>query len=307
VSTLIADIGGTNTRCALAGPDGPMQLQHFNNQEFSDAAALLQHYLGNLSAADQPQAAALAVAAPVRNDTVQMTNLHWTIEATDLRQSLGFQALTLLNDFEALACALPVLTDTQVRQIGAGQPDPAGTKVVIGPGTGLGMSALVPNPDGWRALPGEGGHASLAANNAQEAAIISQARERYGHCSAERLISGPGLSLIHELLHGGSPIPTEQLGALITAEDPAACASFALFCDLLGTAAADAALMLGAFGGVYIGGGIATRYTERFCASGFRQRFTAKGRYADYLNAIPTYLILADDPTLIGLCTLAAA
>jgi len=306
MSLLIADIGGTNTRCALAGPDGPVQQQHFRNQDFPSAAALLDHYLGNLAAADRPQAAALAVAAPVRNDTVQMTNLHWSINAGELRDALGLHTLTLLNDFEALACALPVLDDTQVRQIGTGQPDPAGTKIVIGPGTGLGMSALVREADGWRALAGEGGHASLAANSAQEAAIINKARERYGHCSIERLVSGPGLSLIHELLHGGEPLPPEQLGELISSGDPSVCASFALFCDLLGTAAADAALMLGAFGGVYIGGGIAPRHEERFCSSGFRRRFTTKGRYADYLNTIPTYLILAPNPTLIGLWTLAA-
>jgi len=304
VNTLIADMGGTNTRCALAGPDGPVQLKRFSNQDFPSAAALLDHYLASLPVADRPQAAALAVAAPVHHDTVQMTNLHWTINAGELRNSLGLQTLTLLNDFEALACALPVLSDTQLRQIGAGQADPDGTKVVIGPGTGLGMSALVRGPDGWHALAGEGGHASLAANNAQEADIINKAREAYGHCSIERLVSGPGLSLIHELLHGGDSLPPEQLGDLISSDDSAACASFAMFCELLGTAAADAALMLGAFGGVYIGGGIPPRHDEKFCTSGFRQRFTDKGRYADYLNGIPTYLILADDPTLIGLCTL---
>ncbi|MGI9330086.1 MAG: glucokinase [Gammaproteobacteria bacterium] len=306
MSLLIADIGGTNTRCALAGPDGPEQRQHFSNQDFPSAAALLDHYLGSLAVADRPKAAALAVAAPVRNDTVQMTNLHWSINAGELRTALGLQTLKLLNDFEALACALPALSDTQVHQIGGGQPDPRGTKVVIGPGTGLGMSTLVRNADGWRALAGEGGHASLAASNAQETAIISKVRERYGHCSIERLVSGPGLSLIHELLHGEESLLPEQIGELITSGNTAACASFDLFCELLGTAAADAALMLGAFGGVYIGGGIAPHHDERFCASGFRRRFTAKGRYADYLNAIPTYLIKAPDPTLIGLCTLAA-
>ena len=177
--------------------------------------------------------------------------------------------------------------------------------MVLGPGTGLGVASLLPLPGGWQALPGEGGHVTLAAEDEQEERIIGLARAHYGHCSAERLLSGPGLSFLHGALHGGARLAPETIGARFAAGDAAAAATFSVFFRLLGSVAGNLALTLGAFGGVYIGGGIVPRYTQAFAASEFRPRFEAKGRYRDYLRAIPTWLITATYPTLAGLAAFA--
>jgi glucokinase len=301
VSALIADVGGTNTRCAIAGPSAPEQVRHFQNSRFPGLAALLAVYLADLPPASRPTCALLAVAAPVRGDRVRMTNLGWSFSVDGLRGELALDAVTVLNDFEAQAYALPVLEPGALLQIGAGQRDPAAAMGVLGPGTGLGVATLVPMPGGWRALPGEGGHVSLAPNSPREDRVISETRHRFGHCSAERLVSGPGLTLLHELLHGEANVPAAELGARIGKHEATALASFDMFCELLGTVAANLALTIGAFGGVYIAGGILPRHAEAFAASGFRARFEAKGRYAGYLASIPTYLVTADEPGLTGL------
>jgi glucokinase len=188
-----------------------------------------------------------------------------------------------------------------VERIGRGEPEPDKPKVVLGPGTGLGVAALFPVDGKWCAVGGEGGHVSLAASDEREAEIVSRIQKKYGHCSAERLISGPGLALLHELLHGTGVVSAEEVGNLATGGNPGAQESLELLFLFLGTIAANLALTLGAFGGVYIGGGIIPKHAERFASSGFRERFEAKGRYRDYLGSIPTYLITAKHPTLTGL------
>ena len=301
MTTLIADIGGTNTRCALVGPDGPVNCRRYANSDFSDPAALLRSYLDALATAPDGIDATLAIAAPVSDDRLQMTNLDWSTSLVELREQLGARELQVLNDFEALAWALPFLSADDLLQIGPGEPEPRAPRAVLGPGTGLGVGSLVPAGDGWVAIPGEGGHVSLAACSAAEEQLIRKARERFGHCSAERLLSGSGLTLIHALLHEGDALTPEQLGERISAGDPQAVASFGMFCELLATVAADLALTLGAFGGIYLGGGILPRHADAFAASNFRARFTDKGRYANYLAKIPTCLITAEEPTLRGL------
>jgi glucokinase len=301
VNALIADIGGTNTRCAIAGPAGPERVRHFQNEGFTGPAALLADYLADLPRDAKPNRALLAVAGPVRGDRVQMTNRDWAFKASELGGELGLDAVAVLNDFEAQAYALPMLTPAGLIRIGAGQGDPAAPKGVLGPGTGLGVATLLPMAGGWRALPGEGGHVSLAPSTDREEQVISDARRRFGHCSAERLISGPGLSLLHELLHGERNIPAAELGERVGAQEPRALASFGMFCELLGTVAGNLALTVGALGGIYIAGGILPRHAGAFAASGFRARFEAKGRYAGYLASIPTLLITAAEPGLTGL------
>ncbi len=230
-----------------------------------------------------------------------MINIDWRVVAGDIKERLGFDELALLNDFEALARALPELCGEDLLKTGGGHSEAGKPKVVLGPGTGLGVAGLIPVANGWRAISGEGGHVSLAPADQREAEIILRVQEKYGHCSAERLISGPGLTLLHTLLHEAGDIAAEEIGRLATAGDPQANASLEFFFRLLGTIAADLALTMGAFGGVYIGGGIIPRHAEKFAASGFRERFEAKGRYRDYLSSIPTYLITAKHPALKGL------
>ena len=306
MNCLLADIGGTNTRCAVTRADGAIEkIESFKNSNFSDPGSLLGTYIDTLAASERPDKAALAVAAPIRGDTVNMINIDWQFSARGLQDQLGVKQLHLLNDFEALASALPDFGNNDLMQIGSGTSETSKPKAVIGPGTGLGVAGLIPVNSGWRAISGEGGHVSLPAANQEEARIILRVQERYGHCSAERLISGPGLSLLDSILHESEAIPAVEIGRRAAAGDRQANASLEVFFQLLGSVAANLALTLGAFGGVYIGGGIIPQHAEKFAASGFRERFEAKGRYGDYLGSIATYLIVAKYPTLAGLAACA--
>ena len=218
-----------------------------------------------------------------------------------MQAQLGLQHFDILNDFEALATGLTSLGDDALIQVGTGKILPNKPKAVIGPGTGLGVAVLIPVDGAWKAISGEGGHVTLAASDDQEARIIARIRERFGHCSAERLLSGPGLSLLHSALHDCQISDAAEIAQLAENGNRQAEQSFEIFFRLLGTVSANLALTVGAFGGVYIGGGIIPRHAEKFAASGFRQRFCAKGRYGNYLDSIPTFLIIAEHPTLTGL------
>jgi glucokinase len=239
-----------------------------------------------------------------------MINIDWQFSTESLRQSLRMDRLQMLNDFEALAIGLPNLESGDLMQIGGGESVPDNPKAVLGPGTGLGVASLIPVPGGWQAVSGEGGHVTLPAVTPQEAGLIAGIRDRFGHCSAERLLSGPGLELLHATLHApaastASEITASDITALAESGDEQARETLNVFFEFFGTVTANLALTVGAFGGVYIGGGIIPRHTERFAESGFRHRFEAKGRYGDYLKSIPTYLIIAEHPTLIGLAAAA--
>jgi glucokinase len=301
---LIADIGGTNTRCAISRIDGhlvPENLQTFTNSDFPSLGRLLADYLDSLNPEQRPDRGVLAVAAPIRDDKVRMINIDWQFSSRELQRELGLQYFEILNDFEALAIGLVHLDDDTLLQIGSGSIAPDKPKAVIGPGTGLGVALLIPSEGTWKAVSGEGGHITLPAFDDEEAVLIARIRERFGHCSAERLISGPGLSLLHSALHGGAEIDTVEIARQAEHGDPDAEHSFEVFFRLLGTVSANLALTVGAFGGVYIGGGIIPKHAEKFAVSGFRRRFCAKGRYGDYLESIPTFLITAEHPTLTGL------
>ncbi len=303
MSCLLADIGGTNTRCAITRAAGPIEkIRTFSNDDFPNVVTLLSKYMRSLDADERPQSGLFAVAAPIQSDQVHMINIDWRFSATELQRELEFKNLKLLNDFEALAYALPILSDDDLRQIGAGEKLDGKPMVVLGPGTGFGAAGLVPMANGgWHTVSGEAGHITMAASDEKEVSLISHARNRFGHCSVERLISGPGLSFLHSALHETSSLDATEIGKLAIEDDPKAQDSLDTLFNLLGTVAADLALTFGAFGGVYIGGGMIPRHAERFIASGFRNRFEDKGRYRDYLRSIPTFLIVAEQPTLAGL------
>lgn len=305
--SLIADIGGTNTRCAIADGAGSHESTLvFKNRDFTGLAELLKSYLDSLPADQRPRSSVLAIAAPIRGEDVRMINIDWQYSVTDLKRELGFDDLRILNDWEALAIALPALSDAQLTRVGDGEQQAGKPKVAIGPGTGLGVASLIPVDGGWKAVSGEGGHVTLAASNDDEARVIARVRDDYGHCSAERLISGPGMSYLHRLLHEtGDQLTPKRIAELADAGDRAARQTLEMFFRLFGTVAANLALTIGAFGGVYIGGGVIRRNTEQFAKSGFRERFEAKGRYGNYLKSIPTYVIDADEPALIGLAEFA--
>ncbi len=304
----MADIGATTTRCALLDDKGhELAPEIFENADFTGVEGVLRIYLEHRRESDRPSRAALAVAAPILDDEVQMVNIGWRFSQTALKQALGLKRLQVVNDFAANAWALPQLGAGDVVQIGGGTSVPRTTLATLGPGSGLGVSALVPATDGWTVMSGEGGHISMPAATREEQDVIALLRDRFdGHCSAERLLSGPGLVNLYvalaELVGRGQPtVMPEDVTNLAKQGEPLARKTLAMFFAMLGTVAANLAVLTGARGGVYIAGGIVPRLVDELQKSEFRARFEAKGRYRQYLAAIPTLVITAPLPAFRGL------
>jgi glucokinase len=303
----MADIGATNTRCALLDDKGQeLAPEIFENVDFTGVAGVLRVYLDHRRASDRPTRAALAVAAPIGGDEVQMVNIGWRFSQKALSEELNLKRLQVVNDFAAIAWGLPLLKPADVVRVGGGESVPRSTVAALGPGSGLGVSALVPAADSWAVLSGEGGHVSMPAATREEQDVIALLRDRFdGHCSAERVLSGPGLVNLYvalaELAGRGQPtVNPEDVTNLAKQGEPLARKTLAMFFAMLGTIAANLAVTTGAHGGVYIAGGIVPRLVEQLHKSEFRARFEAKGRYRDYLKAIPTYLITAPLPAFRG-------
>jgi len=314
---LVADIGGSNARFGwVCGPGGAVEhIRVLPVQDFAGPTEAAQHYLSGLGAvlgqAARPQCAGIAVATTVDADEVVFTNSPWRFSQQGFRAAIGVDALHMFNDFAALAHALPSLGAGQMRAWGSELPQPQGCLAVIGPGTGLGVAGLLQTRGGWVTLPSEGGHATLAAAEGFEAEVLAHARGQFPHVSAERLLSGIGLPLLHASVQAVLGLPAASgMEALLSAErilelglagtDPVCERSLALFCAMLGGFAGNVALILGARGGVYVAGGIVPRLGEFFFRSAFRERFEAKGRLAPYLAAIPTVLITDTFAALTG-------
>jgi glucokinase len=304
----MADIGATNTRCALLDDKGQeLAPESFDNADFTGVAGVLRVYLDHRRASDRPTRAALAVAAPIGGDEVQMVNIDWRFSQKALKEELDLKRLQIVNDFAAIAWGLPLLTPGDVVRVGGGESVPRRTIAALGPGSGLGVSALVPAADSWAVMTGEGGHVAMPAATREEQDVIARLRERFdGHCSAERVLSGPGLVNLYvalaELAGRGTPTVTpEDVTNLAKQGEPLARKTLAMFFAMLGTIAADLAVTTGAHGGVYIAGGIVPRLIDQLHKSEFRARFEAKGRYRDYLAAIPTHVITAPLPAFRGL------
>ena len=308
---LLADIGGTNARFAWqAAPAADIDHQQtLACADHPSLAAAIAAYLGG-QGLPTPAACAIAIATPITGDLVRMTNHHWAFSIDELKTRCGFERLRVLNDFSALALALPGLSPDDLRQVGGAAPVRDSAIALIGPGTGLGVSGLLPDGrGGWVALQGEGGHATLAPRSAREEQVLQHIERVYGHASGERVVSGQGLVDIHRALttiNGSETAADECTPAAIvargTAGNDALCReTLDLFSAFLGTAAGNLALTLGARGGVYIGGGIVPRLGELFAQSAFRARFEAKGRFSHYLSQIPVQLIVArQSPALLG-------
>jgi glucokinase len=245
------------------------------------------------------------VATAVGGDWVDFTNSNWAFSRTALQQELDLQALLVLNDFEALALSLPRLGPLQLKAEGP-LPTPKGTLAVIGPGTGMGVAGVRETPQGWLALAGEGGHATLAPADDFESELLRHVRLQFDHVSAERLLSGIGLPVLHGAVaavlgHNVPALASEDIVEQgLSRSDPVCERTVASFCALLGGFAGSVALTLGARGGVYIGGGIVPRLGRRFFESDFRERFEAKGRFRPYLEAIPTAVIVDTLAALSG-------
>ncbi len=312
---LLADIGATNARFALARRGrNPYAFHVLRTKEYGGPAPAIAAYLGRKSRSGRPQNAVIAVAGPVAGDRVKFTNAPWAFSISDLKRASNIDDLHVLNDFEALAWALPALAGPDIRKFGRGRRDIGASRVVFGPGTGLGVACFIPPaqapPHPALAVASEGGHMSIAAGTPRERALIEALGKRFGHVSAERVISGPGLRYIYEALAAidgvDAPDPASFGVAAVTrrarsGRDPLAAETMAIFSALAGSFAGNLALGFGARGGVYLAGGVIPRLGPLFDLRAFRRRFVDKGRYHDWLAAIPTYLILHPHQTMVGL------
>lgn len=307
---LIADIGGTNARFALLDQGGRRDERVLACADYPDLVAAVEHYLrevGANDAASRPLESAMAIAGPITGDVIRMTNHVWQFSAAQTRQRLKLQRLIFMNDFTALAMAVRHLPNSDLEPVGEGRPIQGAPIALLGPGTGLGVSGLIPAGGHWIALQGEGGHVTLSVMNEREIAVLKQLHQRFSHVSAERVLSGAGLVNLYDALcaiEGVVPDPLTPPDVTRRAME-ASCRicleAISMFCALLGTFSGNLVLTLGAAGGLYIGGGIVPQLRRLFISSHFRDRFEDKGRYADYLASVPTFIIHTPLPALIGL------
>jgi len=309
---LIADIGGTNARFALSDLDATTPLlrdvQPLRCADFASLQHACEHYLASVG--ERPQQAAIAVACPVNTDEIRLTNRAWSFSRRELEAALGLERLLMLNDFGAVAWAVPALqAGDAVHLYGPATLPPQGPVTVIGPGTGLGVALLVGDAaSGWRVIETEGGHVSFAPIGAEEQAIARWLDSLHGRTSNERVLCGTGLAQIDAVLRhpdrpaGTPPVlrePAEVVALALEGHDHAARRALARFCAVLGSVAGDAALIHGARS-VVIAGGIVPRFVPFLRSSAFRERFLAKGRFAAYLESIALHVVTHPQPGLLG-------
>lgn len=311
---LLADIGATYARFAIEHEPGVFeQRRTLRCDAYPDFVSALRDYLSQLTLPADHQAVrhgAIAIANPVAGDVVRMTNYRWEFSIEATREAVGFDTLLVVNDFTALAMGLPYLAPQDLRQVGTGRARERSVIGLVGAGSGLGVSGLIPVEDGWVSLASEGGHVGFSPQSAREVYVLEFAWRQYAHVSAERLMSGSGLELIHRALSARADRAAETLAApeitrrALGGECPICAETLEVFCEMLGGFAANVAVTLGAYGGLYIGGAIVPRLGDYFDRSGFRARFEAMGRLGGLVAEIPTYVITAETPTLTGTSTI---
>jgi glucokinase len=305
---LLADIGGTRARFALLRDSRLDPIDTLSTRDYASAIDGIRQFLRRRHI-DDVDCAVIAAAGPVEHGRCSLTNASWILDREELTKALGLRTVTIVNDVEALGWAVPHLTASDVAVIGRDTEAPAGPVALIAPGTGLGMACFIPGSE--RVLASEGGHATLAVTDEEEAAIVDVLRRRHGHVSAERVLSGGGLANLHDALselqgeRTTPPPPEEITRAAIEGRSPTARRALDMFCAFLGSVAGDVALTFGARGGVLIAGGIVPRIVDHLRGSAFRERFEGKGRLSGYLARIPTKVVIRRDPAFLGLAALA--
>jgi glucokinase len=316
--TLLGDIGGTTARFAVLTGDALGPIDHLAVARHRSLADAITDYCKSRREHAEIDAAVLDVAGPIECGRATLVNSGWVIDGAELQGAFGFKSVRLINDFEAVAHALPHLTADDVKPVVSGKtrekPPPGEsleTMTVLGPGTGLGMAGLVHRDGRAIVIPTEGGHTTLPGVTAREDAVIVRLRERFGHASAERALSGPGLENLHAAIAAidGATVPPRTAAEItqraLDGSCPVCAAAVDMFCAMLGTIAGDLALMFRARGGVYIAGGIAPRIADVLARSEFRARFVAKGRFQPYMEEIPVAIIVNPDSAFLGLKALA--
>lgn len=305
---LVADIGGTNARFALADEkDGNISVrdaQSFRAEDFETVRDAADAYLESVG--EKASRACLAAAGPIMNDEVDFTNSHWRLSAKEIKDALSLSEVRIVNDFYALASGVSHLPDDASVEVKAGKGEPTAPTLVIGPGTGLGQALIVPTKAGLRVISTEGGHVTFAPRTDEEFEVMKFIAKEHPRVSVERLLSGRGLVNIHRALCAIENTPRVSLqaneitAAAIDGTYPIAGKAVDMFCALLGRVAGDAVLGTGARGGVVLGGGILPKIKEIFLASKFIERFLDKGRMRDYVDTAPVRLIVKDRAALYG-------
>ncbi|WP_159997556.1 glucokinase [Roseomonas sp. 18066] len=301
---LIGDIGGTNARFALCRAGGlPEAERKLPVEDHAGLVEAAQAYLEGRAVEE----AVLAVATPVLGDAIAFTNSPWRFSIQAAERALGLRKLTIINDFVAQAAAIPLLEARDMVVLQAGEARPRRPRLVIGPGTGLGVAFLQEDSSGrHQILPSEGGHASFAPQDGLQAEILKRMRKLHGgHVSQERLVSGPGLLEIAQIL-------AEMEGVVLTLEssrdvsdqaqkgEPVCAQAVTLFCEMLGAVAGNLALSLLTEGGVYVAGGLCRTLGPLLDGAAIRRGFAAKGRFEGYLKALPMWQVLRPHTGLLG-------
>ncbi|MEM1044725.1 MAG: glucokinase [Pseudomonadota bacterium] len=308
---LLADIGGTNARFGLlAEPEADLSVigvvQTADHAGFEAAA---RHVLANHT--ERPRSLLLAFAGPITDGPMALTNCPWIIDPASIVRHLQAERVVCLNDFEALSLCLPYLPSTGVSQIGDPLPLGAGSKVVLGPGTGLGVCGLAATRRGWQSRPAEAGHVGFGPTGADQRAIWPVLERSVDLVTAEHVLSGPGLLRLHQALaecRAGSAAALDDpaaVTALAEAGDRTAQDSIALFMALFARFSRDMALTFMAEGGVYLAGGVAVRLAHAIVADAFRREFEAGPVHVDLLRRIPVCLVTDPFPAFLGLSELA--
>jgi glucokinase len=306
---LVTDIGGTNARFALAslGDAGRViREQHRPVDAFDSFASAAEAYLREHAPEGGIRLGMIAVASPTTGDAIKLTNSAWHFSLEETRRTLGFEALYAINDFAANSWAIADLDKGQFTPLGGPDkvPDGQGAFAVVGPGTGLGVGAILRGAGGTAVISSEGGHADFAPVSDEEIEIFAWLRKHYHRISYERLLCGPGLLNIYHAIGGAQSVTDPEQITGGKAQDKLAAQAIRIFCEVLGSFAGNAALTFGAWGGVYIAGSLLKPMKEELLAGGFRARFDDKGRFGKELAKVPTLLV--DEPAL-GLIGAAAA
>ena len=308
MTRLLADIGGTHVRFALTDDGLPRDASTLLTIDFPDVVAAARSYLDSRPV----KTGVFAVNGPVDGDLIHPTNTPWQpFSRQAVAAALGLERLVAINDFVAQALAMPRLDAAERILLGGGEPLPGRPIAVMGPGTGLGVAGLIPGSTGWQPLPSEGGHVSFAPHDEVEAAVFNLLSRRFDHVSNERLLAGPGLvnmaSALAELEGRtlGDLEPRDVVERARAGSCPFCVETIRRYPRMLGSAAGDLALTLLARGGVFIAGGVCGRLGSLFDAASFREGFVSKGRFRDFLEPIPTWIVTRTDTGLMGAAALA--
>lgn len=301
---LVADIGGTNARFAIADKGNICEEKVLAVKDFNHPRDAIQTYFDSINITVKQ--GCLAVACPVHTNPIQLTNSHWQFFPDTLSNELNFKKLKIINDFTALSLAVPLMQDKDIIKFGGGSVIPEKPIGVLGPGTGLGMSGLIHSKAGWIPLQGEGGHISYAAQTELELEVIRILHNEFPRVSAERILTGAGIQRLYRAMcivndKAAENLQPNQIAELaISKQDDSCISALDIFAAALGDVAGDLGLVLGAFGGIYLGGGIVSKHYKYFTQSSLRRRFENKGRFDSYMRDIPTFIIHSELSALKG-------